>query len=165
MLQAPIFVGLGVGIVQVRHDCLLVGHCDRKPVNRNLSHARQQILQGLCVQRNIHTVNILTVQRCVHDGGRQRMGNWISGHAIDAGGCVNVLDPISTAQFLRGNLTGSGFLVRTNSGESEHAACAHTQHAADDPLFGHAQSDQRILIAVFLQELHDRDVVREAGCG
>src|SRR5579863_1493997 len=43
---------------------------------------------------------------------------------------------------LRSHLSRGGFLAGDGRGKGEDAACPHSQHSADKPLFSHAHADQ-----------------------
>jgi len=50
-------------------------------------------------------------------------------------------------------LSGSGFFPRTDGREGKHAAGAHSEHAADNALFAHADPDQRTIVSFAAEEL------------
>ena len=89
----------------------------------------------------------------------------IAGDSIDAGGGVDLLDAVDTAQIARADLAGRGFKIRADRAKGENAAGAHAEHAADDALLSHAQPDERVLVALGLQKLHHGHVVGECGGG
>src|SRR5579883_1166398 len=51
--------GVRIGIVEVFEDGFLVRHGDAKAVDRNVAHARQQVLQGLGVKGEVDRVDVL----------------------------------------------------------------------------------------------------------
>src|SRR5260370_34937428 len=87
-------------------------------------------------------------------GGRQRLGDRVSGNAINFCGGVNLVDTICALPLLRGDLPGGGFFVRSEGSEGEGAAGAGPKYPADDALFAHTDSDQGALVTMPLQELH-----------
>src|SRR5579863_2895858 len=93
------------------------------------------------------------------------MGNRIAGDSVDASSSVYLFDTVSAAQFLRSHLAGRGLFVVADGGEGEDAAGSDSQNSADDALFSHANSDQRMQSAVFLEELHHGDIVGQRGSG
>ncbi len=89
----------------------------------------------------------------------------IAGDSVDAGGGVDLLDAIDAAQIAGADLSGSGFGVGTDGAEGEDAAGAHAEHTADNALLAHAQAEEGVLVALGLEELHHRHIVREGGGG
>src|SRR3974377_2190973 len=87
------------------------------------------------------------------------MRHRISGYAVNASGCVHLVDTIDSSKFLCGYLSRSSALGRTDCCKCERTSRANAQHAADDALFAHADTHQRVTIALFLEELHHRAVV------
>ncbi len=83
-----------------------------------------KILESLGVQGKVHGVDVLAAEGRIHDGGRQRVGDGISGNAVDASGGIDRLDAVDAAQFLGGDLAGSGFFSGTDGGEGENTAGA-----------------------------------------
>ena len=82
--------GVRVGVVEIRKNRFLVRHGDAEAVDGNLAHAVQQIFESLGVQREIDGVDVLAAEGRIHDGGRERVGDRISGNAVDAGGGVDL---------------------------------------------------------------------------
>src|SRR5580658_4097256 len=113
------------------------------------------------MQREVNGIDVLTPERGVHDGGRKRVGDGISGTAVDAGGGVDGIDAVHAAQFLRSGLSGSGLFSSADRREGKYTAGANSEHPADDALFAHAQAHQRMVIAFALQELDHGNVVGE----
>ncbi len=131
----------------------------------NVANAGEQVLQRFGMQREIDPVDILAAERGVHDGRRERLRHRVSGNAIDLCGRVHLIEAISALKLLGGDLSGGGFFVGGQGTESEDAAGAGSQDAADDALLAHAHSHQRVLVAMPLQELHHGHIVVESGCG
>src|SRR5205807_448200 len=69
------FAGVRVSIVEVLQDCLLVRHRNTQAMQRNFTHAVNQILERLGMKRQIDGVDILTPQSRVHDDRRERMSH------------------------------------------------------------------------------------------
>src|SRR6266850_1341632 len=132
-------------------------------MNGNLANAVEEILKCLGVKSKINSVDVLPAQGGVHDDGRERMSDGVSCHAIDASRCVHLLDAVDAAELLSTDLAGRGFLIFTNSCERKDAAGAHSKHTTDDALLSHAQADQRVFVALSLEELHHCYVVGERG--
>ncbi len=116
-------------------------------------------------KREINPVHGFAAQRRIHNRRRKRMLHRVSCNPVHARGRIHLLNAISAAQFLRRHLSGRCLLIFADGAKGENAARPHPQYAADDPLLAHAQPDQGILVAVFLQKLHHRHVVRECGSG
>ena len=53
----------------------------------------------------VNGVHIFAMECRIHDGGRERVGDRVSGNAVDTGCCVNLLDAVKVAQILSGDLT------------------------------------------------------------
>ncbi len=117
------------------------------------------------MQREIDSVDVFAAQGGVHDGGRQRLRDGVSANAINFCGGVNLVDTICALQLLRGDLPGGGLFVRSEGSEGEGAAGAGSKYTADDALLAHAHSNQGVLVAMPLQELHHGYVVVKRGCG
>ena len=90
------------------------------------------------MEGQVHGVDVLAAEGRIHDRGRERVGDGVSGNAVDASGGVYGVDAVDAAQFLRGGLAGSGFLSWTYGGEGKDAAGTDSEDAADDTLFAHA---------------------------
>src|ERR1700688_2895499 len=154
-----------VGVIQMLQYGLLVGHGHAHAMERNLAYAAHEILERFGVQRKINAIHVLAAHCRVHDYGRERMFHGIAGNSVDTGGGIDLLDAINSAQIPPADLPGRGFKVGADRAKGEYAAGANTQHAADDALLPHAQPDERMLVAVRLQELHHRHIVGERGSG
>src|SRR5208283_1253614 len=99
--------GVRVRVVQVRENGLLIGHGDAEAVDGNLAHAGQQIFQSLGMQSQVDGVDVFAAECRIHDGGRERVGDGISGDAVDAGSGIDLLDAVEAAEILRRDLSGS----------------------------------------------------------
>ena len=97
--------------------------------------------------------------------GESECANRISGHAVDLGCSIHMIDAEGAAQIAISDLSGGGCLPGTGGGESKYAAGAHRKNAADDPLLAHAQTDQPVVVPVLFQELRHGYVVVQAGGG
>src|SRR5438045_7288843 len=93
------------------------------------------------------------------------MPDGISDYAIDSGSDVELLDAVDGAQLLGGDLSGRGFLAAGGRGESEGAACAHSQYPADQALLAHTHSDHGMAVALTGKETNHADVVGQGGGG
>ena len=87
------------------------------------------------------------------------MRDGITGHPINLGRDIHLVNAICAAQLLSGDLPGSGFLVGSECTEGENAAGADPEYPADDPLLSHAQANQGMLVTMLLEKLHHGDVV------
>ena len=152
-----------IGIIEEGKNRFLVWHGDAETVDRNLAHTGKQIFECFGVQRQVDRIDVLAAKGRIHDGGRKRVDNRVSGNAIDASGGVHLFDAVDAAQLLRGDLSGSGFFPRTHGGEGEYAAGTDSQHAADDSLFAHADADDGMVVAFATQELDHGNIVGERG--
>ena len=73
---------------------------------------RQQVFQSLGVQRQIDAIHVLAPEGRIHDGRRQRVGDRIAHDSVDARSDIHLIDAVDAAQFLRGDLSRSGFFAR-----------------------------------------------------
>src|ERR1700733_3277372 len=87
------------------------------------------------------------------------MSHGIARNPIHSRRGIDLLDTIRAAQVLRRYLARRGLLVLVHRSEGEDTARADTKHTADDALFPHTDADQRMFIAVLLEELHHEHVV------
>src|SRR4029077_20982214 len=62
------------------------------------------------------------------------------------------------------DLARRSFLIWADRCKGKDAASAYSQHTTNDSLLAHAQADQRVLIAPFLQKLHHGHVVVKSCC-
>ena len=67
----------------------------------------------------------------------------IAGHSVHARSSVHLVDAISLAQRSRRDLPRRGFFSRAGRSVGELTARAHAKQSADDPLFSHAEPDER----------------------
>ena len=104
--------GVRVGVVEIRKDGFLVRHGDAEAVDGNLAHAVEQVFESLGMEREVDGVDVLAAEGRIHDRGRERVGDRVSGNAVDAGGGVDGVDAVDAAQLLRGGLAGGGFFSR-----------------------------------------------------
>jgi hypothetical protein len=95
------------------------------------------------------------------------MFDGIAGDSVDASGGVNLIDAVDAAQIARTDLAGCGLKVGLgiDRAKCKGAASAHAEHAADDTLLSHAQTDERMLAAPGLQKFHHRHVVGKRSGG
>src|SRR3954453_23130478 len=94
------------------------------------------------------------------------MRDWIADDAAAASGGNDGLKVLGISEFPSWNLSGSSLFSWIDGSKREHAAGADAEHAADESLFAHAESDHLETIAVLLQELHhDYIVVKTCGGG
>src|SRR5205814_6162850 len=108
-------------------------------------------------------VYVLPAQGRIHDGGREGMPDGISDYAIDSGSDVELLDAVDGAQLLGGDLSGRGFLPASGRGESEGAACAHSQDPADESLLAHTHTHNWMAVALAGEEANPSDVLAQGG--
>src|SRR3954469_14613188 len=91
------------------------------------------------------------------------MSHRVSRHTVHARSRIDLLDAINRTQLLCADLPRCGLLIRTYRRKSKRAARAHSEYAADDSLLSHTQADERMFVALRLQELHYGDVVGKSG--
>ena len=89
------------------------------------------------------------------------MLNRIARDSVDFRGGIDLLDAVDAAQITSTDLARSRLKIGIDCAKGEHTAGAHTEHAADDSLFSHANSNERMFVAPRLQELHHGHVVEE----
>src|SRR5947209_633827 len=94
------------------------------------------------------------------------MRNRVTSHPIDPGRGIDVFDAVGFSQSTRRDLSGSSLFTWIGGGKGKLAAGAHRQPPADDALLSHADTNERICMAVLFQKLHhDHIVIERTGRG
>ena len=93
------------------------------------------------------------------------MRHRVSCHPIDPRGRIHLFDAVGASQLSSRDLAGCRLLVRAQCGKRENASRANSQHSAYDALLPHAQTNEGVLVALFLQKFHHRHVVIKSRGG
>ena len=115
------------------------------------------------MEAKVDAVHVLAAERRIHQQRRKRMCHRVADNAVDARGSIDAVDAVGVAQHLGRNLAGRSLFASHGRRKRKNAARADAQHAADNPLLAHTKPDQRMPVALLLQELHHHDVVVQGG--
>ena len=155
--------GERVHVGEVRQNFLLEGHGDGDAVEGQVADDGEQVVEGADLEREHDGVDVFAAEgREVHER-RKGVGNGIAGDAEDARGLVELLEAVEVEEGARGDLAGSGFSAVGGGGESEGAAGAGAEDAADQAFFAHGDADHMGAERLVLDHAQDGEIVGQAA--